>query len=180
MTYLCGDESRRLVEEIGGTDRLVKLCDRFYEKVFKDSHVDQFVVDRTEPHGYRLGTWISDKMTGNVTYIRDPDARTRAHARAWMCPKRSTGQRGLRFKLPDCRVWMRLMFWSVHEEGLDKHKEFYDFFLRFIGAFIRVYEVTAPPFTKESAEWSKKPENIEKYISDGRKMTDVIGYHVHY
>ena len=35
-------------------------------------------------------------------------------------------ERGRRFKLPDCRTWMRLMFWSARECKLDQHEAFFD------------------------------------------------------
>ena len=35
---------------------------------------------------------------------------------------------------------MRLMFWSVREEGLDKNKSFWNWYVQFLEHFIAVYE----------------------------------------
>ena len=166
-----------MLADIGGPARLVKMADRFYARVFVDSHVDQFVTNHHEPHGIRLGMWIAEKMGGEAVWSshRHPDARSMSHRKAWECPKRKSSHIGRRFKLDDCRVWMRLIFWAAREEGLDQNKEFFRFFVTFIQSFIGVYERSAPPFTKESAEWSATPSNIQTYLDNGRKMSDVIG-----
>eukprot|EP01064_Diplonema_japonicum_P035100 TRINITY_DN7508_c0_g1_i1.p1 TRINITY_DN7508_c0_g1~~TRINITY_DN7508_c0_g1_i1.p1 ORF type:complete len:202 (+),score=35.25 TRINITY_DN7508_c0_g1_i1:62-607(+) len=180
MTHLCGEESKRFVQEIGGKDKLVSMCNRFYQKFFIDSHLDQFMFDKTEPHGQRLGLWMAEKMTGERSWslIRHRDSRSMAHAKAWSCPKRQERDIGRRFKLPDCRVWMRLMFWAAREEGLDKHEKFFRFFYKFIQSFIGVYERTAPPYTRDSMEWSLSHKEVDTYIRDGRVMKDVLGLHV--
>ena len=70
---------------------------------------------------------------------------------------------------------MRLMFWAGREEGLAEHAPFWSWYISFISHFIRVYEFTAPPYTKESALWSENPKNIEVYADlNERKMVDVI------
>ena len=48
-----------------------------------------------------------------------------AHFAAWNSPKREPNKRGHPFKLDDCRVWMRLMFWSARDTGLDRHTAFF-------------------------------------------------------
>mmetsp|Transcript_9385 Transcript_9385/g.18326 ORF Transcript_9385/g.18326 Transcript_9385/m.18326 type:complete len:141 (+) Transcript_9385:702-1124(+) len=97
-----------------------------------------------------------------------------SHSKAWYSEKREPRKRGRRFKVDDCRIWMRLMFWAARDEGLAHHKPFFTWYVDFIKHFIRVYERTAPPYAEESAQWSASQENIAKYIKDGRVMKEVI------
>lgn len=137
---------------------------------------------------------------GNIwTDNRPPNSRSNSHRKAWHSRKRERSKVGRRFKLDDCRyaathmvlhdaihitsphtapwhrVWMRLMFWAGRDEGLADHKAFWTWYVQFISHFIRVYEYTAPPYAKESAEWSADPANIAAYEEAGYTMTDVIG-----
>ena len=52
---------------------------------------------------------------------------------------------------------------------------FAEYYIKFIGHFVSVYERTAPPFARESARWSSDQTNIQTYLDNGRLMTDVIG-----
>merc|ERR1711937_552124 len=80
------------------------------------------------------------------------------------------------FKLDECRVWMRLHFWALRESGLlEANPAFSDYYVRFIAHFVRVYENTAPTFARDSFRWSASPENINRYLRNGRKISDVIG-----
>ena len=79
------------------------------------------------------------------------------------------------FQLDDCRVWMRLHFWSAREEGLLDDPAFADYYVRFIGHFVSVYERTAPPFARESMRWSADPANPQRYLDVGRRMPDIMG-----
>ena len=82
---------------------------------------------------------------------------------------------GEHFKLDDCRVWMRLHFWAAREVGLfADHPAFMDYYVRFIGHFVSVYERLAPPFARESARWSESPANVEAYLVT-KQMPDVVG-----
>jgi len=101
--------------------------------------------------------------------------RQPTHADAWMSPRRIPSRRGRRFKLDDCRIWMRLMFWAGREVGLMSHPTFASWYVQFIAHFIRVYEVAAPPYAALDAAWSADPRNIETYMQNGRVMKDVIG-----
>ena len=58
---------------------------------------------------------------------------------------------------------------------MEKSPSFADYYVRFIGHFVRVYESTAPPFARDSLRWSADPKNIEEYIRNGREMKDVLG-----
>lgn len=58
-------------------------------------------------------------------------------------PKRKPEDRGTRFKLPECRIWMRLMFLSMRETGAFANPVFEDFLTRLLGRFISIYEVRA-------------------------------------
>lgn len=82
---------------------------------------------------------------------------------------------GQRFKLNDARMWMRLMFWSAREEGLfASSPRFADWYVRFIGHFVSVYDRDAPPFARESARWSAEPTNIDRYLEAGRRMEEEL------
>jgi len=100
---------------------------------------------------------------------------SRAHFAAWNSPKREKHKRGDRFKLDDARNWMRLHFWAARETGLFEHESFMDYYTRFIGHFISIYSSKSPVFTRESARWSADPQNIQRYLAAGNRMTDVIG-----
>jgi hypothetical protein len=71
---------------------------------------------------------------------------------------------------------MRLHFWAMRESGvLAKSPSFADYYVRFIGHFVAVYESSAPMFARESFRWSGDSKNIDTYIQSGRHMTDVLG-----
>jgi hypothetical protein len=57
---------------------------------------------------------------------------------------------------------------------MEQSPSFADYYIRFIGHFVRVYESTAPNFARDSFRWSANPANTEEYIRNGRRMNDVI------
>jgi len=71
------------------------------------------------------------------------------------------------------------MFWSMRELGLFKHSAFAEWYQRFIGHFVRIYESAAPNFVRESARWSEDSSRIAEYHSGGNRMTDIIGMPIH-
>ena len=165
-----------ILHNIGGSKRLRCMASRFYDKAFKDSLLDKFIEDHADPHGERLGNWLARRMggEGRVWSKSRPDgARQTAHRRAWHSKKRSSRERGKRFKVADCRVWMRLMFWAARDEGLHTHKPFWTWFVPFITSWIRVYEATAGKYAKEDAAWSADDANTEAYVKAGHVMVDV-------
>lgn len=186
-------ETVELLREIGGGQAILCMIDIFYKKMFQDGYLDQFVHSHDDPHFMRLGNWIIEKMGGegnvwtNERKQRCPVAvklpvvgrhvvhdRTSAHIAAWYCPKRSVDDIGKHFKLHDCRVWMRLMFWSAREAGVFNNPTFEGWFIRFIADYIPVYESTAPVFTRESARWSLDPSNLEDYVNSGNLMDESV------
>ena len=70
---------------------------------------------------------------------------------------------------------MRLHFWALRETVGDKSPSFVDFYVRFIGHFVSVYEQAAPQFARDSYRWSEDSNNINAYIKNGRCMEDIIG-----
>eukprot|EP00980_Cylindrotheca_fusiformis_P024496 scaffold11961_cov122-Cylindrotheca_fusiformis.AAC.8 len=58
---------------------------------------------------------------------------------------------------------------------VEKSPSFADYYVRFIGHFISVYEGTATMFARDSFRWSAKQTNIDRYIKNGRAMNDVLG-----
>jgi hypothetical protein len=175
--------------DVGGYEALLKMTSRFYEKMFLDPHLDQFVRNHEDPHAERLAKWMVEKFGGPANWSADIEERkkgkaavcangqrvliydrTSAHVAAWNSVKRDPEKVGRRFKLDDCRIWMRLMFWSAREEGLLEKPLFSEFFLDFIGHFVAVYERSAPPYVDDSVEWSADPANVQHYLENGRKM----------
>ena len=165
------------------------MTTRFYDKAFKDVHLDKFIRSHRDPHGARLGKWIIQKFDPNSS-IWDEDLherpaetvrlaggrkheivdRTSAHVAAWNCIKRPAADVGRRFKLDDCIIWMRLMFWAAREEGLLDKPVFASFFETFLAHFIAVYERSAPPHTHAALLWSKDQRNLDQYLNNGRVM----------
>ena len=146
-TYQTSKETAQLLKEIGGSSAVRRMTNIFYQKCFEDPHVDQFIISHADPHFSRLADWIVEKMGGEgdvwtqervqrskcpvmrtlsngaVHTVRD---RTSAHVAAWWSPKRNPRDAGQHFCVHDCRVWMRLMFWSAREAGAFEHPAFAD------------------------------------------------------
>lgn len=186
--------SKSLIDNEIGLDDLQRMTDLFYQKAFSDSTLDPFIHSHSDPHGIRLAKWIHQQLTGSFIWdedcrIRDKtpfqiysnkkhivDDLTSAHTAARGCLKRSKGEYGRAFQLDECRVWMRLHFWAMRESGiLLKSPGFADYYVRFIGHYIGIYESQSPLFTRESCRWSENPENIERYLASGCQMKDVVG-----
>lgn len=179
----------QLLAGIGGSAAIHRMTTIFYKKAFADYTLDKFIRDHNDPHGQRMGNWLVEKMTGegrpwsaeratrpqcpvrladNQTIVVHD--RSSAHYAAWFSPKREPHKVGQHFKLDDARTWMSLNFLSCREAGLFEHAEFIDWYIRFIGHFVRVYERAAPIFARQEARWSEDPANVEQYISNGRRM----------
>eukprot|EP01134_Creolimax_fragrantissima_P002056 CFRG2056T1 len=173
--YAPSRSTYNLLQEIGGKDRVIGMVNRFYEHAFKDKLLDTFIADHNEPHGERLGLWIAEKMgdEGVWTDVRPPHARQSSHFKAWYSIKREQTVSGSAFSLPDCIVWMRLMFLAAREDGLMNHSVFGPWFVDFIAHFIRIYEYTAPPFAKVCALWSEDDSMLMDYAMNGFSMVDI-------
>lgn len=194
-THNASHETRCLVIELGGLARLRKFTGSFYEKAFADPHLDKFIHSHEDAHGERFATWIAEKFGDGTPWTNERRTRkpvilkidgramevaydrSSAHLAAWYSPKREPQKVGQHFKPEDARVWMRLHFWAARETGLfePEHAAFMDYYVRFIAHFMSIYSSKAPPFTRESARWSADSRNIERYLSSGRVMRDVIG-----
>lgn len=171
-----------LLEQVGGVDKILAVTTLFYEKMFRDRHLQQFVENQDDPHPERLANWIAEKMSGTPYWSSElpsrtepPHDRSSAHYKAWNSNKRSEHRRGDHFKLDDAIMWMRLMFWSCRDAGFEENSTFMKWYVQFIAHFMRVYERRAPPFAEEAMLWSRAPENIARYETDGFLMKDVIG-----
>lgn len=70
---------------------------------------------------------------------------------------------------------MRLHFWALRETIGETNPAFTDYYVRFIGHFVNVYEGTAPTFARDSYRWSESQSNIDEYLANGHKMKDVLG-----
>jgi hypothetical protein len=193
-THMPSPASKALLESDVTLADLQDMTERFYEKAFADATIDKFIRSHDDPHGARFAKWIHQKLTGSKLW--DIDRHTRdltpvqvaggrevvvhdrssAHVAAWYSPKRPPRQVGRHFELDECRVWMRLHFWAMRESGImEKSPSFADYYVRFIGHFVRVYEGSAPTFARDSLRWSANPKNIQQYFKNGRKMKDVLG-----
>lgn len=181
-THQVSDASENLLKFIGGTTRLNRSISRFYAYAFANPHLARFFRDTSDPHAKRLATWIAEKMGdkhlpwtrerrsrdltpvvvagGRRIVVRD---RSSAHVAAWHSPKREPHKVGQHFKVDDCRLWLRLNFLAAREEGLFKHKNFKDWYTRFLAHFVRVYERTAPQFVREAARWSEDKNRVARY-----------------
>ncbi|KAL3915315.1 MAG: hypothetical protein SGILL_005714 [Bacillariaceae sp.] len=192
-THKPSEGSRALIENEVSLEDLEKMTNTFYEWAFQDVTVDKFIRSHSDPHGSRFAKWIHQKLTGS--HVWDDDRRTRdmtphavaggrtavvhdrssAHAAAWYSPKRPSNEVGRHFKLDECRVWMRLHFLAMRKSGVvDKSPSFADYYVRFIGHFVSVYEGSATKFARDSFRWSADPKNVETYLKNGRRMNDVL------
>ena len=192
-THVVSKGSASLITNEVSLEDLQIMTERFYEKVFRDPTLDAFIRSHDDPHGARFAKWIHQKLSGSNVWDEDRAARdlrpvvvaggrttivhdrSSAHVAAWYSPKRPEDDVGRHFQLDECRIWMRLHFWALRESGiLEKSPSFADYYVRFIGHFVRVYESTAPAFARESFRWSMDPSNIDKYRHEG-VMNDVLG-----
>jgi len=160
-------QTRLIFEEIGGLATLRRFFERFYEMVFADEYLNTFVTDPSEPHADRFARWLGEKMTGEPLWSAEREGmRSISHAKAWHCPHRSE-RIGLRFKVHDCRAWMRLNMLAARQVGLAENRNFMAFYIPFIGHFIAVYERKAPPFLREAISWSADQTRTEQYLRGG-------------
>jgi len=124
-----------------------------------------------------IGDWIIQKMDANLTPWSDSGRwgqRQPSHHQAWNNVKRHPHRRGEHFKLDDARIWMRLHFWAARECGLAEHEPFWNWYILFIRHFVNVYDGRAPPYARADAEWSSSVSNIQTYLDNNRRMSDVI------
>lgn len=186
--------TRRLLAEAGGPAAIQRFTDLFYQRSFADPHIERFIRDKSDPHGSRFASWITEKFGEGQPWseerstravcpfqshghtLQTPHDRSSAHFAAWHSPKRDPSEWGRHFKLDDCRVWMRLHFWAMRESGIfEASPSFADYYVRFIGHFVSVYERTATQFARDSARWSEDPRNVKRYLESGNQMDGVIG-----
>ena len=170
-------ESLALYEDMGGYERLKAIGDEFYLLTSLDVHNTKFVSDFGESHGELMAMYIAEKMGAPGepwTMSRPPNSRSRSHRKAWHSKKRPRHHQGRRFKVWDCRRWMRLFFWACREQELDtQHPVAFAWVLDFVQHSIAIYERSAPPFARLDAEWSADPANIEEYKANGRNFLDL-------
>ena len=194
-THKPSEGSRALIENEVSLQDLKSMTNKFYELAFQDATLDKFIRSHSDPHGDRFAKWIHQKLSGSNVWDRDRRTRdltphelaggrgthvvhdrSSAHVAAWYSPKRPQREVGRHFQLDECRVWMRIHFWAMRESGIvEKSPSFADYYVRFIGHFVAVYERSATAFARESFRWSANPKNIERYIKNGRRMDDVLG-----
>lgn len=192
-THIPTADSSALIDEMGGLPALEEMTSSFYEKAFRDITLDKFIRSHDEPHATRFARWIHQKLSNSTVWDDERASRSTepvqvanrqtivvhdrssAHVAAWNSPKRDRHEVGRHFKLDECRVWMRLHFWAMRECVGDTSPAFTDFYVRFIGHFVRVYEGSAPAFARDSYRWSEDPRNIKDYLDNGHRMVDVLG-----
>lgn len=179
-THTTSASQAALLADIGGGDRIREFVTRFYARAFVDSHIKDFFFldDGATAHAKRLADWIIQKMGGEGEPWTESGRwgmRQPSHHAAWYSQKRDPSLQGQRFKLDDCRIWMRLHFWAARECGLHEHEAFWEWYVQFIQHFIAVYERSAPRYTAADAEWSADPRNTAAYEAKGNVMSNVIG-----
>ena len=193
-THKPSQGSKALIEHEVSLKDLKRMTTIFYELAFQDPTLDKFIRSHGDPHAARFAKWIHQKLSGSNLWDKDRKSRdltpkpiaggrtavvhdrTSAHAAAWYSPKRPSEEVGRHFKLDECRVWMRLHFWAMRQSGIvEQSPSFADYYVRFIGHFVSVYERTATLFARESFRWSASQKNIDTYLKNGRVMKDVVG-----
>jgi hypothetical protein len=193
-THRTSEGSKALIEQEISFEDLKKMTVAFYKLAFQDETLDKFIRSHSDPHGDRFAKWIHQKMAGSTIWDQDRQQRdmtpvqvagdrivivrdrSSAHSAAWYSPKRPQEEVGRHFNLDECRVWMRLHFYGMRQSGVvEKSPSFADYYVRFIGHFMSVYERRATKFARESFRWSADPSNVDRYIQDGRIMKDVLG-----
>ena len=186
-------DTRLFLTEAGGSEAIRAFTNIFYRRAFADPHVDKFIRDHKDPHGERFASWILEKFGDGMPWSTErstrkvcpyqahghtfdtPHDRSSAHFAAWHSPKREAQKFGQHFKLDDCRMWMRLHFWAFREAGIaQKSPSFFEYYVKFIGHFVSVYERSATTFARESARWSASSENTKFYMDNGNRMADNI------
>ena len=193
-TFVVSPESKQLLEREVSLAELENMTRSFYEKAFLDETLDRFIHSHDDPHARRFAKWIITTLAGNDLWNEDCRTRSKipvilangiehvvhdlgsAHVAARSSHKRPESEVGRPFQLDECRIWMRLHYWALRETGLMKTSpSFADFYIRFIGHYIRIYEPASQRFARDSLRWSEDPNNIETYIASGRVMKDVLG-----
>eukprot|EP00986_Skeletonema_menzelii_P004869 scaffold1698_cov149-Skeletonema_menzelii.AAC.32 len=169
-THTSTKASAALIHEIGGLPTLEQMTTHFYSNAFLDSTLDNFIRSHGDPHAERFARWIHQKLTGSSVWDEERASRSSRPGILLlsMIVLRHMLLRGihpsvLRKKLVGISSWM------------NADPSFTDYYIRFIGHFINVYENTAPTFARDSARWSANPKNIQEYIDNGRTMNDVLG-----
>jgi hypothetical protein len=193
-THKPSEGSKALINDEVSLEDLKKMTNAFYMLAFEDVTLDKLIRSHSDPHGDRFAKWIHQKLSGSNVWDKDRKQRdltpvqvaggrsavvhdrTSAHSAAWYSPKRPSNEVGRHFKLDECRVWMRLHFLGMRQSGVvEKSPSFADYYVRFIGHFVAVYERSATLFARESFRWSANQSNIDRYIQNGRVMKDVLG-----
>ena len=182
------DHTRVVLDSVGGAAGIAQVTARFYAKFEADAHLRQFLggLQTALPtHAHRLASYIAEMMGdparpwsrdtrsrpkvaqrlahGRTTVVTD---RFGAHHAAWHSVDRPADAVGRRFKLDDCRVWMRLLFWAARDAGhAPETSLFFRYLLRFVGHFIAIYENTARPFVRLEARWAAEAANTDAYAA---------------
>lgn len=169
-------KTKQMIKELG-EDGITAMVTAFYELVFKDKRLDPFIVDHSQPQF--LAPWIIEQMTGEPRWSsqRPPYARQMAHGEAWHSHRRPAKDRGKHFDVIDCRAWMRLHFLACRETGLFEQCEaFEQWYPKFIGSFIGIYDHRAPQFAQADADWSLVPSKVAAYRK-ARTFPDLHAQH---
>jgi hypothetical protein len=193
------ERTGEVLRAAGGVDGIIRITTLFYQRFHADAHIVQFlgaVQQPLEVHARRLGMYIAEMMgspgdpwttdtrknttdrecpiqtaSGRAIRVRD---RMTAHYCAWNSVDRPRDKIGRRFKLDDCRVWMRLFFWAVRDAGFDETSSLFRYLQKFVCFFIAIYETTARPFALVESRWSADEARREAYERDGHFMGDVV------
>lgn len=166
-------------------------------------------------HAHRIALYICETLAGGDAWTNDiaghgphradkivlasgravrVESRADAHFCAWNSVERPAAMVGMRFKLRDCIVWMRLLFRAAREEGFAPSEKavrgdvaphivpdaaeaspevrFFHLLLCFVHHLIAIYEITARPFAFSAAMWSADAGTVVAYQNDGCSMPD--------
>ena len=64
------DESCSLMDEVSLVD-LEQMTTKFYENVFQDATLDNFIHSHNDPHASRFTKWIHQKLSGSTVWDGD-------------------------------------------------------------------------------------------------------------
>lgn len=87
-THTTSRGAARLLQDIGGGDKIREFCTRFYARMHVDRTLQQFLFmdDGPVAHAQRLADWVIEKMGGEGTPWTDSGRRGMrqpAHRAAW-------------------------------------------------------------------------------------------------
>lgn len=159
-----------LYQRLGGEDALRKGSEAFYERVFVDPLLKEFVEDANPSHAIRLHAFLIEHLGGEPLYtrLRGPNLLQRitdAHDFAISCHRRPEHKIGRAFTVEEARRWIYLFFYSMREARVGTaDRKSYRVLVKFIKDAMGSYVADAAKFAK--VESVRAIQDCEKHIKD--------------